>query len=187
MANAFDSRSAEEGRSAFAKQGGGTRVGEKIVDERVTMISDPADSELLGSPFDNEGMPLGRQVWGENGVLKNLYSSRFWAQKQGRAPTGNASSLKMLGGDQSLEQLIATTERGEGDSDARKREQREEGPERNTELGPRDDDEHGMHGKASCRRAGPAGAFRVSMAGHVARGVRRSRARGGGCGRWRPT
>lgn len=112
MDNAFDSRSAEEGRSAFAKQGGGTRVGEKIVDERVTMISDPADPQLLGSPFDGEGVPLGRQVWIENGVLRNLYSSRFWAQKQGREPTGNASSLKMLGGDQTLEQIIATTERG---------------------------------------------------------------------------
>jgi predicted Zn-dependent protease len=112
MDNAFDSRSAEEGRSAFAKPGGGTRVGEKIVDERVTMISDPSDPQLLGAPFDGEGMPVGRQVWIENGVLMNLYSSRFWAQKQGREPTGNASSLKMLGGDQTLEQLIATTERG---------------------------------------------------------------------------
>ncbi|MGH7636964.1 MAG: TldD/PmbA family protein [Gemmatimonadaceae bacterium] len=112
MANAFDSRSAEEGRSAFAKPGGGTRVGERIVDERVTIISDPADPQVLDSPFDNEGMPVGRQVWVENGVLKNLYSSRFWAQKQGREPTGNASSLKMLGGDQTLEQLIASTERG---------------------------------------------------------------------------
>lgn len=112
VANAFDARSAEEGRSAFAKQGGGTRLGEKIVDERITIISDPADPQLLGSPFDGEGMPLGRQVWVENGVLKNLYSSRFWAQKQGRQPTGNANSIKMLGGDQSLEQLIASTERG---------------------------------------------------------------------------
>jgi predicted Zn-dependent protease len=112
LANAFDSRSAEEGRSAFAKPGGGTRVGEKIVDEHVTIISDPADPQLLDAPFDNEGMPLDRQVWVENGVLRNLYSSRFWAQKQGREPTGSASSLKMLGGDQTLEQIIESTERG---------------------------------------------------------------------------
>ena len=112
IGNAFDSRSAEEGRSAFAKRGGGTRLGETIVDERVTIISDPADPQLLGSPFDGEGMPLERQVWVENGVLKNLYSSRFWAQKQGRQPTGNAGSLKMLGSDQTLEQIIASTERG---------------------------------------------------------------------------
>ena len=112
VANAFDSRSAEEGRSAFAKRGGGTRVGEKIVDERVTIISDPADPQLLGSPFDGEGMPVERHVWVENGVLKNLASSRYWAQKQGRPATGNANSIKMLGGSQSLEEIIASTERG---------------------------------------------------------------------------
>lgn len=112
MANAFDARSAEEGRSAFAKAGGGTRVGEKIVDERITIVSDPADPQVLGTPFDGEGMPLKRQVWVENGVLKNLYSSRFWAQKRGREPTGDATSLKMVGGEQSLEQIIASTERG---------------------------------------------------------------------------
>jgi predicted Zn-dependent protease len=112
MANAFDARAAEEGRSAFAKQGGGTRVGEKIVDERVTLLSDPADSQLLDAPFDDEGLPLKRQLWVENGVLQALPSSRYWAQKQGREPSGNASSLKMLGGQQSLEQLIAGTERG---------------------------------------------------------------------------
>jgi predicted Zn-dependent protease len=112
VANAFDARSAEEGRSAFAKPGGGTRVGEKIVDERVTIVSDPADPQLLDSPFDNEGMPVRRQVWIEGGVLKNLYSSRFWAQKQGREPTGDASSIKMLGGEQTLDQIIATTDRG---------------------------------------------------------------------------
>lgn len=112
LANAFDARSADEGRSAFAKTGGGTRVGEKIVDERVTFLSDPADPQLLGSTFDNEGMPLGRQVWVENGVLKTLGYSRYWAQRQNRPPTGNANSIKMVGTDQSTEQLIASTERG---------------------------------------------------------------------------
>jgi predicted Zn-dependent protease len=112
LANALDARPADEGRSAFAKQGGGTRIGEKIVDERVTMLSDPWDPQLFGSPFDNDGMPLSRQVWIENGVLKTLGHSRFWAQKQGKTPTGSPNTLKMDGGDQSLEQIIASTERG---------------------------------------------------------------------------
>ena len=81
----LDARSADEGRSAFAKQGGGNKIGEKIVDPRVTIISDPHDPQVLAQPFDGEGLPLGRQVWIENGVLKELYYSRFWAQKQGQA------------------------------------------------------------------------------------------------------
>ena len=109
---ALQARAAEEGRSAFAKGGGQTKVGEKIVDERVTIRSDPADPLLLNSPFDQEGMPLGPQTWIENGVLKQLAYTRFWAQKQGKQPTGGANSLRMEGGEQTLEQLIAGTERG---------------------------------------------------------------------------
>ena len=39
----------DEGRSTFSKPGGGTKLGEKIVDERVTIYSDPADPDLLGA------------------------------------------------------------------------------------------------------------------------------------------
>jgi predicted Zn-dependent protease len=112
LAFSLDARSADEGRSAFSKQGGGTKIGEKIVDERVTIYSDPTDPELLAQPFDGQGLPLGRQEWIRNGVLNNLFYSRFWAQKQGKAPTGFPSSLKMAGGDASLEDMIAATPRG---------------------------------------------------------------------------
>src|SRR6202044_2454561 len=42
----LDARSADEGRSFLSKKGGGTRVGEKMVDERVTIYSDPADARI---------------------------------------------------------------------------------------------------------------------------------------------
>jgi predicted Zn-dependent protease len=57
-------------------------------------------------------MPLGRQVWIENGVLKQLIYSRFWAKKQSKTPTGGPSSFKMAGGTQSVEDLIKGTTRG---------------------------------------------------------------------------
>lgn len=112
ISNYADARSADEGRSPFVKQGGGNKVGEKILDERVTLFSDPADDQLLGRPWDFEGMPLGRQVWVENGVLKQLIYSRYWAQKQGKTPTGGPSTFKMAGGSQTLDELIAGTTRG---------------------------------------------------------------------------
>jgi predicted Zn-dependent protease len=112
MGGAFDARSAEEGRSAFSKQGGGTRVGETIVDERISFVSDPADPQILGSRFDNDGMPVGRRVWVENGVLRNLAYSRYWAQRQGREPTGFPNSFMMTGGTESLEDIIKSTDRG---------------------------------------------------------------------------
>ena len=113
LAFSLDARSADEGRSAFTKSGGGTRIGEKIVDSRVTLFSDPADSQLLGRPWNGEGLPLARELWIENGVLKQLASSRFWAQKKATRPNdGGLGAVKMSGGDATTEQMIASTERG---------------------------------------------------------------------------
>ena len=94
------------------KQGGGNKIGEKIVDQRVTIFSDPQDPQLLGQPYDGQGLPLARQVWVENGVLKQLFYSRFWAQKQGKRPTGFPTSLKMAGGTTSMDDMIKSTPRG---------------------------------------------------------------------------
>ncbi len=111
ISGALQARSADEGRSAFSKTGG-TKVGEKILDERVTLSSDPRDPLVLGSPFDGDGMPVTRQVWIEGGVLKKLAYPRFWAQKQGKSATGGANSLRLAGGTDTIESMIASTERG---------------------------------------------------------------------------
>jgi predicted Zn-dependent protease len=112
MAFYLDARESDEGRSAFAKQGGGNKIGDKLVDPRVTIFSDPQDPQLLSQPYDGDGLPLSRQVWVENGVLRKLYYSRFWAQKQGKQATGFPSSLKMAGGTTSMDDMIKSTQRG---------------------------------------------------------------------------
>ena len=112
VGNYTNARASDEGRSPFVKQGGGNKIGEKIVDSRVTIFSDPADPQLLAQPFDGEGFPISRQVWIEGGTLKQLYYSRFWAKKQGKQATGFPSSLKMSGGTASIDEMIAGTERG---------------------------------------------------------------------------
>ena len=118
---AMNARAAEEGRSPFSTRGpdgAGTKVGERIMDARVTLLTDPADPQLLGAPFDGDGLPQGRQVWVQDGVLKQLAYTRYWAQRKGVAPTGGGGGfggggggLKMLGGDASLENMIRNTER----------------------------------------------------------------------------
>ena len=112
MGFALAARSADEGRSAFSKPGGGNKIGEKIVDSRVTIFSDPQDPQLLAQPYDGQGLPLSRQVWVENGVLKQLFYSRFWAQKQGKQATGGPSSIKLTGGTTSMDDMIKSTPRG---------------------------------------------------------------------------
>ena len=123
LVGAFNARANDEGRGTFSKATGGTKLGEKIADERVTMLSDPFDPDLLAQPFDGEGLPLRRVVYVENGILKNYSYDRFWAQKQGKQATnsgggrgggggGRGGGLKFVGGTKSTEDLIAGCERG---------------------------------------------------------------------------
>ncbi|MBX3174110.1 MAG: TldD/PmbA family protein [Gemmatimonadaceae bacterium] len=114
----FSARAAEEGRSAMSKPGG-TKLGERILDSRVTFVSDPSDPQVLGAPFDGDGLPLARQVWVENGVLKQLAYDRYWAQRTGKTPTGGGgggfggggAGFKMLGGSSSIDEMIRGSER----------------------------------------------------------------------------
>lgn len=112
MMNAFDARAADEGRSYFSKRGGGTRVGERVFDERVTITSDPAFANGETAPFTGAGEAIERETWIEKGVLKNLAYSRFWAGRQGAAPRPSMPNFVMNGGDASLEDLIASVKRG---------------------------------------------------------------------------
>lgn len=109
-----DARSADEGRSPFTKAGGGNKVGQKIVDTRVTILSDPRDDQLLDTPFDFDGVPLGRQVWIDKGVLQQLQYTRYWAKKSKQPATGNPGSIKLqgTGPTQTIDEMIASTQRG---------------------------------------------------------------------------
>ncbi|HEX8358907.1 MAG TPA: TldD/PmbA family protein [Longimicrobium sp.] len=109
---AMNARAADEGRSFFSKAGGGNKIGEKFLDPRVSIYSDPADPQIFSAAFNGEGLPNRRMQWVENGVLRNLAYNRFWAQKQGREPTGFADGFYMSGGDATIDQMIASTERG---------------------------------------------------------------------------
>jgi predicted Zn-dependent protease len=112
IANALNARAADEGRSFFSRPGGGNKIGSKVVDERVTILSDPFDADVAGNPFTNEGLPTRRSVWIENGVVRNLNYDRYWAQKKGVSPTASGGSLKMSGGSSTMEDMIASTPRG---------------------------------------------------------------------------
>jgi len=112
MTGAMNARGADEGRSFFSKPGGGNKLGDKVVDERVTIVSDPFDPETYGTPFTGEGLPTRPVTWIENGVVRNLNYDRYWAARQGKEPTGSAGGIKMSGGNETIESLIAACERG---------------------------------------------------------------------------
>ncbi len=112
MFRSLDARSADEGRSFMSAPDGKNKIGEKIVDERVNIYSDPLNPEVPTATWNGEGQPLKRTSWIENGVVKNLAYDRFWAKEKGVEPVPFPSNAIMTGGDASLEELIKSTKKG---------------------------------------------------------------------------
>jgi len=112
MVQRFDAREADEGRSFLSRKGGGTRSGEKMFSEKITMYSDPLHPALPSVPFNMDGQRLDKTAWVENGVIKNLSYSRFWAQQKNTEPLPAANNVIFEGGTATLDEMIANTRRG---------------------------------------------------------------------------
>lgn len=112
IGGALNARNADEGRSFFSKAGGGNKIGEKVVDERVTLYSNPLDPRVPTNTVGGDGSPVGASTWIENGVVKNLAYDRFWAQRTGQQQRNAGGTLAMNGGTETVESMIASTQRG---------------------------------------------------------------------------
>ena len=119
-------RDAADGQSVWSTVGGGTRVGDLVVDPRVTLRSDPLMSGFESSPFlmvggssgaasvfDN-ALPVGATNWIDNGVLGNLITTRHSAQETGLPfrPAADNLRLDVAGGHGDLADVIARTDDG---------------------------------------------------------------------------
>ena len=112
MFSAFSARSADEGRNFMSAKEGGNKIGQKVVDERVTIWSDPQHPEVPTGTWNGAGQPLKKTMWIENGVVKNLAYDRYWAEQKGVEPVPFPNNGIMAGGDASLEDLIKSTSKG---------------------------------------------------------------------------
>lgn len=109
---ALDRRSADEGRSAFAKPGGGTQIGEALFHPSITLRSDPSAPDHPSSPFAGDGQALPKTTWIDRGVLKTLSTSRFWAAKSGVAAVPQPRSLILGGTSKTDDELIQGVDEG---------------------------------------------------------------------------
>ncbi len=120
LLGAMDRRRADEGRNFFGRSNNdalegtraGTRLGEKLFPDSVTIASDPANGSAPDRPWDAEGLPRRRTEWVKGGVVANLATSRFWARSKGLEAVPEPSNVLMSGGRGSLADLIRSTERG---------------------------------------------------------------------------
>jgi len=108
----FDARRAEEGRSFLSKGGGETKLGEKLMDDKVTIFSDHTHPDVPAAPWAGDGRPRARTTWVENGVIRNLSYSRYWARHKGVEATPGPANIILDGSDTSLEDIIRDTQRG---------------------------------------------------------------------------
>ncbi len=119
-------KEAKEGRTVFSKPGGGTRIGERLSSQPVTLSSDPRAPGLACAPFviahasgpdssvfDN-GLALNATSWISDGSLAALISSRHSATLAGLPVTPAIDNLVFAtsaAGAPAMEEMIASTGR----------------------------------------------------------------------------
>ena len=87
-----------------------TKLGLKVVDERITLSHDPMDP-MLGEVPQPGLAPI---TYIEHGVLKTLYYPQHFSAEQLKEEQAaiNRGGVRMSGGTTSIEEMIATTKRG---------------------------------------------------------------------------
>lgn len=113
----LDARAADEGRSFMSRsdesgQPVGNRVGEQIFSPLVQVQRNPAHPLLQLGTFFSDGLSDRYLEVIKDGVPQTLSYNRYWAEQQGKEPTGALYPIVMSGSDQNLADLIAQTERG---------------------------------------------------------------------------
>ena len=103
---------AQEGRGSvpYAR----TKLGQHVVDERITIGYDPADLDLGVIPFTSDGEAYVPVTWIDRGVLTTLAYDRAYAQNRLHEPWGipNSGAFRMSGGNSTIDEMIKTTKRG---------------------------------------------------------------------------
>ncbi|HTH58316.1 MAG TPA: TldD/PmbA family protein [Cyclobacteriaceae bacterium] len=108
----MNARQADEGRSFYAKKGGGTKLGEKIVDERVNIYTDPWNDAVPASPWAGDGQARKKMDLIKGGVVSNLFYDRYWASQKNVQPIPFSGNSIMEGGTASVEDMIKDTKKG---------------------------------------------------------------------------
>lgn len=109
----LDARAADEGRSFMSHhEDAGNRLGEQLFSPLVQVQRNPAHPLLQFSTFFGDGLSNCYLDVIKDGIPQALSYSRYWAQQQGKEPTGAMYPIVMSGANQTTADLIAQTERG---------------------------------------------------------------------------
>lgn len=101
-------------RVPFFREAGRSKIGEQLLDPRISVTAAVMDSELGFPPFDRYGNIYRDAVWFDKGVLTNLAYGRTYANRvlNQEHELPNSGAFHMSGGTGSIDEMIATTRRG---------------------------------------------------------------------------
>jgi predicted Zn-dependent protease len=113
---AMDRVMAEMGMGPFAAGGGNSKIGQRVLDDRMTVSADPMDPDCGFIPFDWSGEPYQHVNWIENGVLKDLSYNRAYGvmalNKDAALSNSRAYRLSMTGATATIDEMVKGVERG---------------------------------------------------------------------------
>ncbi|MBL7032955.1 MAG: TldD/PmbA family protein [Candidatus Delongbacteria bacterium] len=99
------------------------KLGEQIAGSNITILDDPFHDRMSSAPFDGEGLPKKTLPFIEEGVLRQVAHDRRTANRSGLTSTGHGfpapnpnggypTNLCLQPGEATIEEMIASTERG---------------------------------------------------------------------------
>jgi predicted Zn-dependent protease len=106
---------AESGAGPWAApKKGQSKIGQRVIDPRISISADPMDPDLGFPPFSQGGNVYHPVTWIEHGVLKELAYFRPYGIRELGKNTGlpNSTAFRMSGGTTTIDQMIASTTRG---------------------------------------------------------------------------
>lgn len=114
----FGGKTFSQGRSFMSN-----KIGEKITGGNITIVEDPSGPEMVGIPFDYEGVPKEKVTLIENGVARGVVYNSYYANKFGTKSTGHAlkpnnpfgpypKNMVMAPGHSDMEEMISSVEHG---------------------------------------------------------------------------
>jgi predicted Zn-dependent protease len=114
----FAATALQDKRSCFNE-----RMGKQVFGKNISIEDDAYHPLQLGAPYDGEGIPRQRVLLVDKGVPENLVYSRASAKVAKKKPTGHGfmlpneygeapMNLVFSGGKSSLDEMVASTERG---------------------------------------------------------------------------
>ncbi len=108
----FSSDAIQQDQSFLRKLDGSSFIGNRMFPKEIGLSSNPFSDKAPSVPFTYDGIEVRPTSWIKNGVIEHVAISRYEAFRNKRMAIAPPTNLIMEGNNESLDNIIAGTERG---------------------------------------------------------------------------